>query len=242
VGLAFEIRVLGDLSVWRDGAPVSLPQSRKTRALLAYLAVLRKPQRRERLCELFWDIPDDPRGSLRWSLSKLRQILNADGETRLGADRNAVWLEPDSVDLDYDLVRGLSPDALGTLPTDRLETIATAFSGPFLSDLHLSNCPAFEPWRIYHSNETEMLRLKALRVLMDRLSDEPERALAHAYTLQSLHPSGEGLGREIALIQERARHVVAARTSHGTTLDESGSLPLEAAMPVGSRGSQPESP
>ena len=78
---AFEIRVLGDFSVRCDGAAVSLPQSRKTRALLAYLAVLEKPQRRERLCEMFWDVPDDPRGALRWSLSKLRQILNADGES-----------------------------------------------------------------------------------------------------------------------------------------------------------------
>ena len=105
---AFEVRVLGDFTVRCDGEPVALPQSRKTRALLAYLAVLEKPQRRERLCEMFWDVPDDPRGALRWSLSKLRQILNADGETRLEADRNTVQLKPGSIALDYDLIRGLS--------------------------------------------------------------------------------------------------------------------------------------
>ncbi|TIX64605.1 MAG: alpha/beta hydrolase, partial [Mesorhizobium sp.] len=89
---AFEVRVFGDLTVRRDGEPVALTQSRKTRALLAYLAVQQKQQRREWLCEMFWDVPDDPRGALRWSLSKLRQILNADGETRLAADRNVVQL------------------------------------------------------------------------------------------------------------------------------------------------------
>ena len=44
-----EVRVLGELEVVRDGAPVTLPHSRKTRALLAYLALTRHKHRRERL-------------------------------------------------------------------------------------------------------------------------------------------------------------------------------------------------
>src|SRR5262249_37863677 len=76
---SLEIRVMGELAVFCDGEQLSLPRSRKTRALLAYLAVTGQPQSRERICEMFWDVPDDPRGSLRWSLSKLRQILNHAG-------------------------------------------------------------------------------------------------------------------------------------------------------------------
>ena len=79
-----------------------------------------------------------------------------------------------------------------SLPTERLEAIAAAFAGPFLSDLYLPRCQAFEAWRVYCSNETEILRLKVLRALIDRLGDEPERALAHLHTLQSLLP-GEDL-------------------------------------------------
>src|SRR5438046_350253 len=131
LSLAPEIKVLGDFSVHCGGALVPLPQSRKTRALLAYLSVAGKPQRRERLCELFWDVPDDPRGALRWSLSKLRQILNTDGEARLEADRNTVWLNMGSVDLDYGVISGLSSDAIDSLSTKRLEAIAAAFSGSF---------------------------------------------------------------------------------------------------------------
>jgi pimeloyl-ACP methyl ester carboxylesterase/tetratricopeptide (TPR) repeat protein len=216
LSLAFEVRVLGDFTVRRDGEPVILPQSRKTRALLAYLAVIQKPQRRERLCEIFWDVPDDPRGALRWSLSKLRQILNADGETRLVADRNAVHLKPESIWLDYDLIRGLSADAVGSLPSERLEEIAAAFTGPFLSDLHMPRCQAFESWRVYCSNESEILRLKALRILVDRLGDDPERALGHLHTLQSLLPDDD-LGAESARINERARLTVAG---HAITADE----------------------
>ena len=71
-----EIRVLGGLEVIRDGALATLPPSRKTRALLAYLALTRSPHRREQLCEMFWDVPDDPRGALRWSLSKIRPLVD----------------------------------------------------------------------------------------------------------------------------------------------------------------------
>ena len=35
-----------------------------------------RPYRRERLCEIFWENPDDPRGASRWSLSKIRPIVN----------------------------------------------------------------------------------------------------------------------------------------------------------------------
>ncbi|MGT2468381.1 AfsR/SARP family transcriptional regulator [Mesorhizobium atlanticum] len=76
-----ELRVLGDFQVTRDGQPLDLPPSRKTRALLAYLAVTARQNQRERLCDIFWDIPDDPRGALRWSLSKIRQALGADQKT-----------------------------------------------------------------------------------------------------------------------------------------------------------------
>ena len=165
---------------------------------------------------MFWDVPDDPRGALRWSLSKLRQILNADGETRLEADRNAVQLKRGSFRLDYDLIRGLSPDAIASLPTERLEAIAAAFAGPFLSDLYLPRCQEFEAWRVYCSNETEILRLKVLRALIGRLGDEPERALAHLHALQSLLP-GDDLAAEIAGINDRARSTAAARHTPADT-------------------------
>ena len=46
-----EFRVLGEFEVVRDGATLTLPPSRKTRALLAYLALTGHKHRRERLCE-----------------------------------------------------------------------------------------------------------------------------------------------------------------------------------------------
>ena len=61
-----EIRLLGPLTVSRAGAALVLPGSRKVRGLLAYLALAPHPIARSQLCELLWDVPNDPRGELRW--------------------------------------------------------------------------------------------------------------------------------------------------------------------------------
>ena len=62
--------------------------------MLAYLALNRRTLRREHLCELLWEVPDDPRGSLRWSLSKLRQLVD-DVESKLfGRLPDDTWFYP----------------------------------------------------------------------------------------------------------------------------------------------------
>jgi hypothetical protein len=71
------VRILGPFSICREGgAPVPLPRSRKVRALLAFLALGGTSYSRSRLCALLWDVPNDPRGELRWCLSKLRALLD----------------------------------------------------------------------------------------------------------------------------------------------------------------------
>ena len=91
---------MGPLAVARDGRPVALPPSKKTRALLAYLVASGRPHRREQLCSIFWDVPDDPRGALRWSLSKIRGLVDGDDAPRLVADRETVRFEPHGAAVD----------------------------------------------------------------------------------------------------------------------------------------------
>jgi DNA-binding SARP family transcriptional activator len=73
-GLA--IRLLGSLEVRRNGEALELPASRKSRALLAYLVATGRAHSRSHLCGLLWDGPDDPRAALRWSLTKLRPLVD----------------------------------------------------------------------------------------------------------------------------------------------------------------------
>src|SRR5210317_1029500 len=93
-----EIQLLGDLRLKRDGEILSLPPSKKTRALLAYLLMNPRQLRREFLCELLWEVPDDPRGSLRWSLSKIRKLVDEPAVSRIIADRNNVSFDADGME------------------------------------------------------------------------------------------------------------------------------------------------
>ena len=92
-----QISLLGELRVTSPDMEVPLPASRKARALLAFLVATGRPHRRERLCELFWDLPDDPKAALRWSLSKLRKVVDAPERPRIIADRERVYFDTNSV-------------------------------------------------------------------------------------------------------------------------------------------------
>src|SRR5215472_11488060 len=122
-----ELRVLGEFEVIRNGAAVSLPPSRKTRALLAYLALTRRKHRREELCQIFWDVPDDPRGALRWSLSKIRPFVDDPVYPRLVADRQNVELLTEALDIDFFAVQACAGAEAAV--TDELVRAVSAFRG-----------------------------------------------------------------------------------------------------------------
>jgi DNA-binding SARP family transcriptional activator len=143
---ALTLNLLGDLELRRDGQPVALPPSRKTRALLAYLALHARPFSREHLCELFWELPDDPRGSLRWSLSKLRRLVDTPERCRLIADRLSVGLDVSDVDIDVLCLQRLVAGELDGADTASLEAAAVRYRGPLLEGLDLPNFHDFHSW------------------------------------------------------------------------------------------------
>ena len=219
-----EVRVLGDFQVARGGALLDLPPSRKTRALLAYLAVTGRQHQRERLCEIFWDIPDDPRAALRWSLSKIRQALGED-ESALVADRNAVALKL-GAGLDYARLLPLAKADLSSRPTEELEAVLGSIRGAFLADLSLERCLEYEAWRKAIASEVEIVELGILRELVERLADEPRRALPLAQRLRSLVPEDARLANEIEALEDKVRSAAAQPTGRVTQ-----TAPLAAAQP-----------
>jgi DNA-binding SARP family transcriptional activator len=204
---SLEVRVLGELAVLREGRALPLPPSRKTRALLAYLAVVERSQQRERLCRMFWDLPEDPRGALRWSLSKIRQIMNIEGSDCLVADRNSVTVRWINLDLRH--VKTMTTRDLDQVEIGELERAAALFRGDFLEDLALPRCPDFEAWRTSHNNELDLIKARILRTLVDRLGGEPARALAYAHALQVMHPTDETLAAAVKTLATRAREAAA---------------------------------
>ena len=185
-----DLRFLGDFSVIRDGHSVPLPPSRKTRALLAWLCLHDRPFRREQLCDLLWEIPDDPRGSLRWSLSKLRRLLDSPDRQRVLADRASVRFDASDVAIDVRELHTLAQDGLKDATADVLEAAAAHFHGTFLEDLEFSNFHTFHAWCIAEREQAARSQAKVLRALVKRLEHSPERALPHARALVGEPSSG----------------------------------------------------
>ena len=124
-----------------EAAPFALPASRKVRALLAYVALAPKPVARGPLCELLWDVPNDPRGELRWCLSKIRGLLDDGPYRRVLTQGDTVQLDLSQCRVDaLDVLRAIEA-GIETLPTERLVALAASFEGEFLESLAIDGSP-----------------------------------------------------------------------------------------------------
>jgi pimeloyl-ACP methyl ester carboxylesterase len=162
------IQTLGELTIRRGSEVLSLPASKKTRGLLAYLALTARPHRRDRLCEVLWEVPDDPRAALRWSLNKLRPLVNDGASERLVADRERVALQ--IVDLDIDIRAVEARLDQPALTAEELAEIADRLEEPLLDGLDIPNQQLFQRWLAAEREETRALRMRAL----ERLAQHPE--------------------------------------------------------------------
>jgi pimeloyl-ACP methyl ester carboxylesterase/DNA-binding SARP family transcriptional activator len=201
--------LLGEFRILRDGKAVPLPQSRKTRALMAYLALQRGPQRRDDLCQIFWDAPDDPRGALRWSLAKLRPLVN-DAAERIVADRDRVAFVREGARVDLLEVEAALEGGNQALDDAALARLESMFEGRALAGLELPQQPAFDSWRVSQEERARDLHLRILdaqlrrapgpdaevRILRRRLAVCPEDEPAHVALVDALQRSGDRAGAE----------------------------------------------
>ncbi len=160
-----EISLMGELRVVADGTPVPLPASKKTRALLGYLAATARPHRRERLCELLWDLPDDPKAALRWSLTKLRKIVDDPDRPRILAGRERVAFERQGATVDINDIhaRLRQPDSPPDLKT--LEHMAETLDRVFLDGLDGAGAEGFDAWLTAEREDAAVARATVLQLL-----------------------------------------------------------------------------
>ena len=141
-----QVQLLGPLTIRRDGIALELPASRKARALVAYLSLAVRAVSRQQLCELLWDVPSDPRGELRWCLSKIRSILDEPGRRRVDSCGDGIKLDLADCCVDALEIARASEAGLSTLPPERLRLLSTLFSGDFLDGLEIDRNPGFNAW------------------------------------------------------------------------------------------------
>ena len=111
-----QLRVLGDAVASLDGRPIAF-RTRKSLALLAYLALDPGPHPRERLADLLWPEADvvDARASLRTALNYLRQALGSSADSVITSTRESLGVRPGApVDLDVAALTAAQPLARRT--------------------------------------------------------------------------------------------------------------------------------
>ncbi|MEP4548297.1 MAG: alpha/beta fold hydrolase [Saccharospirillum sp.] len=208
--MTLTITTLGELTLWSEGQALKLPASKRTRALLAYLAITNRPHRRDRLCEVFWDLPDDPRATLRWSLSKLRPLINRGATERLQADRERVSLS--MTDVELDIRRLASAIEAPDIAADVLESMHRQLAEPFLNGIDLPGQPLFQNWLTSERQDILRLQGKVLARLASHPSVPRETQLSHARAWGELEPfSPAAANRTLTLLGLLGRPMEVAR-------------------------------
>jgi DNA-binding SARP family transcriptional activator/TolB-like protein/Tfp pilus assembly protein PilF len=170
---AIRVRMLGPLTISRDGVALALPSSRKVRALFAYLALAPRAVARSQLCELLWDVPNDPRGELRWCLSKIRGLVDGrDGRRRVHTPEDTVGLDLSDCIVDAIEVARAAEAGIQTLAPERTRALAALFAGDFLEGLEIDRCPAFNGWLTAQRRRFRGCQVALLEQLAGNASDD----------------------------------------------------------------------
>lgn len=217
IPVALQVRLLGRMAVIRGGDEVALPASRKVRALLAHLACSSAGISRTRLCELLWDGPDDPRGELRWCLSKLRGVLDDDRHPRVVTKEDTVGLDLADCFVDVAELTRTMQAGVENVSTDSLRQLVALFAGEFADGLETDRNPQFSNWLGAQRRLFRTWHGAALEQLAARVCDEsPAESLEHLERWLQIMPFEERAHRHLlgtlarcGRIQEGEDHLAA---------------------------------
>ena len=212
-----EIHTLGNLSIHHNGEIVKGLTSRKTKALLVYLATYPRPHPREILAEMLWDERSQSRtmANLRVVIASLNKHLGS----CVDIDRDHVSINPHAqIWLDTtELVRRLeeSKQAGGALTPegrDFLEQAMSLYQGEFLEGFFLRDAPGFEAWQ---RSEQEGMHNLLVQGLRDRVEEclqgrKYQLGLTFARRLLELEPLMEAAHHQTILLLVYSQHREAA--------------------------------
>ncbi|HEX9597612.1 MAG TPA: hypothetical protein VF982_12080, partial [Anaerolineales bacterium] len=181
-GRPLSMRLLGSPFVECAGEPFKA-ETRKTLALLMYLAVTGEQHGRDALATLFWPDSDQShaRGALRRVLSPLKTEL---GDERLIIDREFIELQSqEDFWLDVQVFRDILAARLGHgHPEEQvcpacltlLIEAANLYRGDFLAGFTLPDSPLFDDWQYFEREDLRQEMTNALERLVSYLSAEQQ--------------------------------------------------------------------
>ena len=217
-GNHFRLVTLGRLALERsdghtDEQLAGLNARRRKVALLAVLALERRPVSRDVLLEMFWGDQDEARArhSLSDAVSHLRRVLGRESIVATRSDIALALGAPlvvDAVDLAATADAG-QHDGLGA------GRALALYAGPFLGGVHVDGSASFERWAERERNRLERLFVRAAQARCRALAAsgewsacqevagrwleaEPLSAEAAVTYLESLSSAGDDGGRVLA--------------------------------------------
>jgi DNA-binding SARP family transcriptional activator len=221
-----ELKLLGELAVTQDGKPLPAVKSQKGLALLCYLAMSGKEEKRPFLAALFW--PDMPESqalmNLRKTLQRLQPLqpyLHITRETiafNVEADQ---WLD----------VAEFEAGTVASPNISHLQRAITLYQGDFLAGFMLDDAPLFEEWVLGQRARLREMALGALRRLVAHFREEGdlETAVHCARQLLIIEPWHEETHRELmrllTLSGQRSTALAQYETCRQMLRDELGAAP-----------------
>jgi DNA-binding SARP family transcriptional activator/TolB-like protein len=187
--VVLRLRLIGQMEAWTLTSESVLPAGRKTRALLAVVALSApRPALRGRLAEMLWSRrpEEQARASLRQEIHRLLEALSPTGEEVLHVTRDHLSLRPGAVWVDVEEVLRATTSQPASL---------SLLDGDLLEDLDGVD-PAFDSWL---ATERERLRDRARQIAEELLREqqEPEAAIPAAQRLLAIDRAHEGAWRAL---------------------------------------------
>ena len=193
---AVSVRLFGPFRVARNRSDATIPASRKVRALLAFLLMAPRPVHRAKLCEMFWDVPDDPRGALRWRLTKIRGLLSDPSQERVKTENDWVSIDTSTIEVDALWVAARVEAATSGDDLDLLKRLAAKFEGEFLEGFEADRIPLFEAWLIGERQRFQRVHADVLSRIITLLRGI-EEALPYIRKRLDLLPYDLGAHRDL---------------------------------------------
>jgi DNA-binding SARP family transcriptional activator/predicted ATPase len=237
--------LLGGPQISRGAAVVGFIYN-KALALLAYLAVTRRPHSREKLAGLLWgEMPDEAaKGNLRKILSTLREVagpeLIIDRQSVAINPASPVWLDTAVLEAQLSKIlyrgRGAAASAQSAnilLESDvrEIEEAISLYRGDFLEGFYVHSAPAFEEWVLSERERLRQMALHALYRLVGHYTAKGDygQGLDHATRLLALEPWHEEVHQQmmllLALSGQRSAAIDQFETCRRLLADELGAEP-----------------
>jgi DNA-binding SARP family transcriptional activator/predicted ATPase len=207
MGEGLRLVLLGKPQILRDGVPVTGFVYNKALALLAYLAVTKRPHSRESLAGLLWgEMPDAAaKANLRKILSVLREIAAPNveiGRQEVGFNRDSnYWLDTEIFESKPQdpTPTSITPAEMQDRDVKLLDDAVQLYKGDFLEGFYVHDAPAFEEWVLPERERLQRKMQQALYQLAAHYTARGQYARGIDYTsrLLALEPWHEEVHQQM---------------------------------------------